>query len=70
MTYHGGKVEATGFKVADAAVAGDAGEALRLLRHAIAVGVDPVPIVAVLAQRLRHHQGRLGRSWTLRRPRA
>ncbi|WP_179464195.1 DNA polymerase III subunit delta [Janibacter alkaliphilus] len=52
-TYHGGKVEATGFKVADAAVTGEAGEALRLLRHAVAVGVDPVPIVAVLAQQLR-----------------
>lgn len=51
--YHGGKVEATGFKVADTAVAGNAGEALRLLRHAIATGVDPVPIVAVLAQQLR-----------------
>lgn len=51
--YHGGKVEATGFRVADAAVAGDAGEALRLLRHAVAVGVDPVPIVAVLAGQLR-----------------
>jgi DNA polymerase III subunit delta len=51
--YHGGKVEATGFRVADAAVAGNAGEALRLLRHAIATGVDPVPIVAVLAQQLR-----------------
>ncbi len=53
LLYHGGKVEATGFKVADAAVAGETGEALRLLRHAIAVGVDPVPIVAVLAQQLR-----------------
>ena len=52
-TYHGGKVEATGFRVADAAVAGQAGEALRLLRHAIATGVDPVPIVAVLAGQLR-----------------
>ena len=41
--YHGGKVEATGFRVADAAVAGQAGEALRLLRHAIGTGVDPVP---------------------------
>ena len=51
--YHGGKVEATGFRVADAAVAGQAGEALRLLRHAIATGLDPVPIVAVLAQQLR-----------------
>ena len=53
LTYHGGKVEATGFRVADAAMAGDAAEALRLLRHAIGVGVDPVPIVAVLAQQVR-----------------
>ncbi|MDN5779532.1 MAG: DNA polymerase III subunit delta [Humibacillus sp.] len=52
-TYHGGKVEATGFRVADATVAGQTGEALRLLRHAIASGVDPVPIVAVLASQLR-----------------
>jgi len=51
--YHGGKVEATGFKVADAAVAGNAGEALRLLRHAISAGDSPVPIVAVLAMQLR-----------------
>jgi DNA polymerase-3 subunit delta len=52
-TYQGGKVEATGFKVADAAIAGNAGEALRLLRHAIAAGDSPVPIVAVLAMQLR-----------------
>ncbi len=51
--YHGGKVEATGFRVADAVVAGQTGEALRLLRHAISTGVDPVPIVAVLASQLR-----------------
>lgn len=51
--YHGGKVDATGFRVADAAVAGNAAEALRLLRHALASGVDPVPIVAVLAGQLR-----------------
>lgn len=51
--YHGGKVDASGFRVADAAVAGQASEALRLLRHAIASGVDPVPIVAVLASQLR-----------------
>ena len=51
--YHGGKVEATGFKVADAAIAGHAGEALRLLRHAISAGDNPVPIVAVLAMQLR-----------------
>lgn len=51
--YHGGKVEATGFRVADAALAGDVGQALRLLRHALAAGVDPVPIIAVLAGQLR-----------------
>jgi len=51
--YHGGKVEASGFKVADAAIAGNAGEALRLLRHAISAGDNPVPIVAVLAMQLR-----------------
>ncbi|MGL5865862.1 MAG: DNA polymerase III subunit delta [Dermatophilaceae bacterium] len=71
LTYHGGKVEATGFRVADAAMAGDTGEALRLLRHAVAVGVDPVPIVAVLAQQVRQlvrvgHAGR-GRSADLAR---
>lgn len=52
-TYHGGKVDATGFRVADAAIAGDTPEALRLVRHAIASGLDPVPIVAVLAAQLR-----------------
>jgi DNA polymerase-3 subunit delta len=52
-TYQGGKVETTGFKVADAAIAGNPGEALRLLRHAIAAGDSPVPIVAVLAMQLR-----------------
>ena len=51
--YQGGKVETTGFKVADAAIAGNAGEALRLLRHAISTGDSPVPIVAVLAIQLR-----------------
>lgn len=51
--YYGGRVEATGFKVADAAVAGDVGGAVALLRHALATGADPVPIVAALALRLR-----------------
>lgn len=51
--YYGGKVEATGFRVADAAVAGNTSEALRLLRHALATGLDPVPVVAVLAAQLR-----------------
>ncbi|GAA4286267.1 DNA polymerase III subunit delta [Georgenia daeguensis] len=51
--YYGGRVEATGFKVADAAVAGQAGEAVALLRHAVATGTGPVPIVAALAVKLR-----------------
>ena len=51
--YYGGRVEATGFKVADAAVAGRSAEALTLLRHALATGTDPVPLVAALALKLR-----------------
>lgn len=51
--YHGGRVEATGFRVADAAVAGRAGEAVAMLRHALATGTDPVPLVAALAAKLR-----------------
>jgi DNA polymerase-3 subunit delta len=51
--YYGGRIEATGFRVADAAVEGDAGRAVALLRHALATGVDPVPIVAALAAKLR-----------------
>lgn len=51
--YYGGRVEATGFKVADAAVAGQTGHALALARHAMATGTDPVPLVAALALKLR-----------------
>ena len=51
--YYAGRIEATGFKVADAAVAGRSTEALGLLRHALATGTDPVPIVAVVAMKLR-----------------
>lgn len=51
--YYGGRVEATGFRVADAAVAGNTTEAVTMLRHALEVGVDPVPLVAVLAMKLR-----------------
>lgn len=52
--YHGGRVEATGFRVADAASAGRTAEALTMLRHAIASGVDPVPIVAILVLQVRN----------------
>lgn len=51
--YHGTRVNATGFAVADAAVAGDRAAALALVRHAMETGVDPVPLVAALASKLR-----------------
>jgi DNA polymerase III subunit delta len=51
--YHGGRVEATGFKVADAVAAGRRAEALALVRQAVDSGVDPVPLVAVIALKLR-----------------
>ena len=52
-TYYAGRVEASQFAVADAAVSGRAGQAVALARHAIATGTPPVPIVAALASKLR-----------------
>jgi len=51
--YYGGRVEVNAFAVADAAIAGRHGEALGLLRHALASGADPVPMVAAFAMKLR-----------------
>ncbi len=51
--WFGGRVEVTGFRVADAAVAGRADHALALLRHALATGSDPVPLVAAVAAKVR-----------------
>jgi DNA polymerase III subunit delta len=51
--YYGGRVETTAFAVADSAIAGRHGEALGLLRHALASGADPVPMVAAFASKLR-----------------
>lgn len=51
--YHAGRVEVSGFEVADAAISGDSARALMLLRHAFATGTDPVPLVAALAMKLR-----------------
>lgn len=51
--YYGGRVEVTAFRVADAAIAGHASAALSGLRYALATGVDPVPLVAALAAKLR-----------------
>lgn len=51
--YYSGRVETNAFRVADMAIAGRHGEALVLLRHALASGADPVPIVAAFASKLR-----------------
>ncbi|MCL2515893.1 MAG: DNA polymerase III subunit delta [Microbacteriaceae bacterium] len=51
--YYGGRVEVNAFAVADAAIAGRYGEALVTLRHALASGADPVPMVAAFASKVR-----------------
>ena len=51
--YYSGRVETNAFRVADIAISGRHGEALMLLRHALASGADPVPIVAAFASKLR-----------------
>jgi DNA polymerase-3 subunit delta len=51
--YYSGRVETNAFRVADVAISGRHGEALILLRHALASGADPVPIVAAFASKLR-----------------
>lgn len=51
--YYSGRVETTAFRVADVAIAGRHGEALIMLRHALASGADPVPIVAAFASKIR-----------------
>lgn len=51
--YYGGRVETNAFKVIDAALAGQSGNALGLLRHALATGADPVPLVAAISMKMR-----------------
>jgi DNA polymerase III subunit delta len=51
--YYGGRVETSAFTVADTAIAGRYGDALIALRHALASGADPVPLVAAVAMKLR-----------------
>jgi DNA polymerase-3 subunit delta len=48
-----GRAETRGFAVADAVVAGDTAAALSMLRSALETGLDPVPIVSVIAGSLR-----------------
>jgi DNA polymerase-3 subunit delta len=51
--YYGGRVETNAFKVIDAALSGQSGNALGLLRHALATGADPVPLVAAISMKMR-----------------
>ncbi len=51
--YYADRVETNAFAVADAAIAGKRGEALVLLRHALASGADPVPVLAAFAMKVR-----------------
>lgn len=48
-----GRIETNAFKIADAALAGNATEAIRLLRHGLGTGIDEVALTAALAMRVR-----------------
>lgn len=48
-----GRVETNAFKITDAALAGNAAEAIRLYRHGSATGVDNVALVAAMVARIR-----------------
>ena len=49
----GGRVETNSFKIADAALSGNATEAIRLFRHGFSTGIDSVALVAALTMRIR-----------------
>ena len=51
--YYSGRVETNSFRVADLAIAGRLGDSLVMMRHALASGADPVPMVAAFAAKLR-----------------
>lgn len=51
--YHQGRIETTGFDVADAALDGDVGRALLTLRNALDSGTDPVMVTSAIASALR-----------------
>lgn len=51
--YYEGREEVTAFAVVDTAIDGNRAEALRLLRHALQTGADPVPLIATFAMKLR-----------------
>lgn len=51
--YHQGRIETTGFDVADATLDGNVPQALLALRSAIATGTDPVMVTSAIASALR-----------------
>ena len=51
--YHQGKIETTGFDVADKVIDGNFAESLLTLRHALTTGTDPVMITSAIASSLR-----------------
>ena len=51
--YHQGRIETTGFDVADQVMNGDVAQSLITLRHAITTGTDPVMITSAIASSLR-----------------
>jgi DNA polymerase-3 subunit delta len=64
--FHRGRAEATGFAVADAAIAGDLPEAMTALRQALAGGTAPVLVASAVAGGLRdlaRVTGTGGSSW-------
>ena len=50
--YHQGRIETTGFDVADQVMTGDVAQSLITLRHAITTGTDPVMITSAIASSL------------------
>lgn len=52
-TLTGGRVETNAFKVADAAIAGNAAEALVNLRQALDSGVQPIPLLGAMNYKVR-----------------
>lgn len=52
--YYAGRIEATGFAVADAVTAGNPGRAIALARHAVATGTSEVAILAAITLKIRN----------------
>ena len=50
--YFGGRLETTGFKIADSALAGRAAESLLLLRHSLDQGIEGVLIIAAFSKKI------------------